>query len=272
MRVRVIAEPGRYFAETAATLLTPIYGHRDRAGPEGEVRLLAPFFFFFGGGHGHSFAAAFRERQPWGESQLAAPQAFCQNWQPVLPGVAEASADPRLACRRSRRSTGSRMACTAHSTASSMMLVRAAAAAPAPLPPRYGAGHHAALLLLTKGRHQCFFSVRFRDFAIYGGLWWLFRAISGCGWLLGPRGPNFACLHGHGLIAARPSHGHHAIACLAAASGSLGGTSCSSGPIRSLAASETMASGGSLASPAKCLVLEAAPVNLSARRTRLVAA
>ncbi|KAF5840290.1 ornithine decarboxylase 1 [Dunaliella salina] len=28
--VRVIAEPGRYFAETSASLLTPIYGHRDR--------------------------------------------------------------------------------------------------------------------------------------------------------------------------------------------------------------------------------------------------
>lgn len=28
--VQVIAEPGRYFAETAATLLTPIYGTRDR--------------------------------------------------------------------------------------------------------------------------------------------------------------------------------------------------------------------------------------------------
>lgn len=28
--VRIIAEPGRYFAETAASLLTPVYGQRDR--------------------------------------------------------------------------------------------------------------------------------------------------------------------------------------------------------------------------------------------------
>jgi len=28
--VRVIAEPGRYFAETSATLMTPVYGQRDR--------------------------------------------------------------------------------------------------------------------------------------------------------------------------------------------------------------------------------------------------
>ncbi len=38
MGVRVIAEPGRYFAETAATLLTPVYGHRDRIGSDGEVK------------------------------------------------------------------------------------------------------------------------------------------------------------------------------------------------------------------------------------------
>lgn len=36
--MRVIAEPGRYFAETAATLLTPIYGHRDRTGADGELK------------------------------------------------------------------------------------------------------------------------------------------------------------------------------------------------------------------------------------------
>lgn len=30
MNVRVIAEPGRYFAETSTTLLTPIYGQRVR--------------------------------------------------------------------------------------------------------------------------------------------------------------------------------------------------------------------------------------------------
>jgi diaminopimelate decarboxylase len=28
--VRVIAEPGRYFAETSASLLVPVYGKRDR--------------------------------------------------------------------------------------------------------------------------------------------------------------------------------------------------------------------------------------------------
>lgn len=37
--VQVIAEPGRYFAETAATLLTPIYGTRDRTdGAGGPVK------------------------------------------------------------------------------------------------------------------------------------------------------------------------------------------------------------------------------------------
>lgn len=30
--VRVIAEPGRYFAETSATMFTPVYGQRDRPG------------------------------------------------------------------------------------------------------------------------------------------------------------------------------------------------------------------------------------------------
>jgi ornithine decarboxylase len=38
MGVRVIAEPGRYFAETSATLMTPIYGQRNRIGPNGEVK------------------------------------------------------------------------------------------------------------------------------------------------------------------------------------------------------------------------------------------
>lgn len=33
--VRIISEPGRYFAETASTLLTPIYGQRDRVNKEG---------------------------------------------------------------------------------------------------------------------------------------------------------------------------------------------------------------------------------------------
>jgi ornithine decarboxylase len=28
--VRVIAEPGRYFAETSAALIVPVYGKRDR--------------------------------------------------------------------------------------------------------------------------------------------------------------------------------------------------------------------------------------------------
>jgi ornithine decarboxylase len=36
--VRVIAEPGRYFAETAASLLTPIYGQRDRLNEDGSVK------------------------------------------------------------------------------------------------------------------------------------------------------------------------------------------------------------------------------------------
>lgn len=35
--VSVIAEPGRYFAETAATLLTPVYGTRDRPEAGGGV-------------------------------------------------------------------------------------------------------------------------------------------------------------------------------------------------------------------------------------------
>mmetsp|Transcript_26356 Transcript_26356/g.78254 ORF Transcript_26356/g.78254 Transcript_26356/m.78254 type:complete len:510 (-) Transcript_26356:202-1731(-) len=36
--VRVIAEPGRYFAETCATLMTPIYGHRDRLNTDGTIK------------------------------------------------------------------------------------------------------------------------------------------------------------------------------------------------------------------------------------------
>lgn len=35
--VRVIAEPGRYFAETSAALLVPVYGKRDRPGESGAV-------------------------------------------------------------------------------------------------------------------------------------------------------------------------------------------------------------------------------------------
>ncbi|KAG2483874.1 hypothetical protein HYH03_017268 [Edaphochlamys debaryana] len=38
MGVRVIAEPGRYFAETSSTLMTPVYGQRDRMSPEGGVK------------------------------------------------------------------------------------------------------------------------------------------------------------------------------------------------------------------------------------------
>jgi ornithine decarboxylase len=38
MDVAVIAEPGRYFAETAATLVTPVVGVRDRPGGEGRVK------------------------------------------------------------------------------------------------------------------------------------------------------------------------------------------------------------------------------------------
>ena len=34
--VRVIAEPGRYFSEAAATLATPIFGRRRRKGASGE--------------------------------------------------------------------------------------------------------------------------------------------------------------------------------------------------------------------------------------------
>jgi ornithine decarboxylase len=37
MGVRVIAEPGRYFAETSSVLMTPVYGVRDRVAPEGGV-------------------------------------------------------------------------------------------------------------------------------------------------------------------------------------------------------------------------------------------
>jgi ornithine decarboxylase len=36
--VQVIAEPGRYFAETAATLLTPVYGVRDRPDGSGGIK------------------------------------------------------------------------------------------------------------------------------------------------------------------------------------------------------------------------------------------
>jgi ornithine decarboxylase len=36
--VRVIAEPGRYFAETSATLMTPVYGQRDRVDAAGNVK------------------------------------------------------------------------------------------------------------------------------------------------------------------------------------------------------------------------------------------
>ncbi|GLC37285.1 Mitochondrial 2-oxoadipate and 2-oxoglutarate transporter [Pleodorina starrii] len=38
MGVRVIAEPGRYFAETSSTLLTPVYGQRDRVAQDGSVK------------------------------------------------------------------------------------------------------------------------------------------------------------------------------------------------------------------------------------------
>ena len=38
MGVRVIAEPGRYFAETSSTLLTPVYGQRDRVAADGSVK------------------------------------------------------------------------------------------------------------------------------------------------------------------------------------------------------------------------------------------
>ncbi|GIL96863.1 hypothetical protein Vretimale_2607 [Volvox reticuliferus] len=38
MGVRVIAEPGRYFAETSSTLLTPVYGQRDRIAQDGVVK------------------------------------------------------------------------------------------------------------------------------------------------------------------------------------------------------------------------------------------
>lgn len=36
--VRIIAEPGRYFAETSASLMTPIYGQRDRLDEAGGVK------------------------------------------------------------------------------------------------------------------------------------------------------------------------------------------------------------------------------------------
>ncbi|GIL90127.1 hypothetical protein Vretimale_13916 [Volvox reticuliferus] len=35
--VRVIAEPGRYFAETSSTLLTPVIGQRDRVAKDGSI-------------------------------------------------------------------------------------------------------------------------------------------------------------------------------------------------------------------------------------------
>ncbi len=35
--VRVIAEPGRYFAETSSTLLTPVYGQRNRIAKDGST-------------------------------------------------------------------------------------------------------------------------------------------------------------------------------------------------------------------------------------------
>jgi ornithine decarboxylase len=35
--VRIIAEPGRYFAETSAALIVPVYGRRDRPGENGAV-------------------------------------------------------------------------------------------------------------------------------------------------------------------------------------------------------------------------------------------
>mmetsp|Transcript_592 Transcript_592/g.1604 ORF Transcript_592/g.1604 Transcript_592/m.1604 type:complete len:376 (-) Transcript_592:968-2095(-) len=37
MNVRVIAEPGRYFAETSASLMTPVYGQRDRITTAGDI-------------------------------------------------------------------------------------------------------------------------------------------------------------------------------------------------------------------------------------------
>lgn len=36
--VKVIAEPGRYFAETSASLMTPVYGHRDRLDDAGAIK------------------------------------------------------------------------------------------------------------------------------------------------------------------------------------------------------------------------------------------
>ena len=36
--VRIIAEPGRYFAETSAALMTPVYGQRDRLNPDGTIK------------------------------------------------------------------------------------------------------------------------------------------------------------------------------------------------------------------------------------------
>jgi ornithine decarboxylase len=38
MGVRIIAEPGRFFAETSATLFTPVYGQKDRADESGNIR------------------------------------------------------------------------------------------------------------------------------------------------------------------------------------------------------------------------------------------
>ncbi len=38
MGVRVIAEPGRYFAETSSTLMTPVYGQRNRIAKDGSTQ------------------------------------------------------------------------------------------------------------------------------------------------------------------------------------------------------------------------------------------
>lgn len=38
MGVRIIAEPGRYFAETSSSLFTPVYGQRDRKAENGSIK------------------------------------------------------------------------------------------------------------------------------------------------------------------------------------------------------------------------------------------
>ena len=50
--VRVIAEPGRYFAETAASLFTPVYGQRDRLSDNGDGSVKSKDYWLTDGVYG----------------------------------------------------------------------------------------------------------------------------------------------------------------------------------------------------------------------------